>query len=44
MQRFLVEHKYCGMQKEIEGFNVWDAFKTNGLDLTIWIVKSVVAI
>jgi hypothetical protein len=41
MMRFTVEHKYCGMQKEIEGFNVLDALKTNGLDYTIWIVKSV---
>lgn len=41
MMRFTVEHKYCGMQKEIEGFNVWDALKSNGLDPTIWIVKNV---
>lgn len=41
MMRFTVEHKYCGMQKEIEGFNVWDALKSNGLDYSIWIVKSV---
>lgn len=44
MQQFLVEHKYCGMQKTIEGYNVWDALKSNGLEVGVWIVKSVVAI
>lgn len=41
MMKFTVEHKFCGMTKTVEGFNVWDALKSNGLDPTIWIVKNV---
>ena len=41
MMKFTVEHKYCRMTKTVEGFNVWDALKSNGLDFIIWIVKSV---
>ena len=38
MLRFTVEHKHCGVRKVIEGYNVFDAFRRNGLDLNIWIV------
>lgn len=41
MLKFIVEHKYCGMTKTVEGVNVWDAFKKNNLDLNIWIVKNI---
>ena len=41
MLTFTIEHKYCGYTTEIEGYNVWDAFKSNGKDLNYWIVKSV---
>ena len=41
MMRFTVEHKYCKCTREIEGYNVWDAYKTNGLDLNVWIVINV---
>lgn len=41
MITFTVEHKYCGYIKEIQGCNVWDALKENGLDVNIWIVKKV---
>lgn len=41
MLKFIVEHKYCKMTKMIQGYNVWDALRNNGLDITIWIVKEV---
>ena len=41
MLRFTVEHKYCKCQRVIEGLNVYNALKYNGLDITIWIVKNV---
>ena len=36
MMTFTIKHKYCGMTKIVEGYNVFDAFKKNGLDLEIW--------
>ena len=39
--KFTVRHNYCGMTKTIEGFNVYDAFKKNGLDIKIWTVINV---
>lgn len=36
-----VEHKYCGFTKKVEGENIYDAFKKNGLDLNIWKVIEV---
>ena len=41
MLEFVVVHKYCGFTKVIEGYNVWDAFKSNGLDLNVWEVKNI---
>ena len=41
MMSFKIEHKYCGFTKTIEGNNVYDAFKKNGLDLNVWTVKNV---
>ena len=41
MMRFELEHKYYGFTKTIEGENVYDAFKKNGLDLNVWTVKNV---
>lgn len=41
MMSFQIEHKHCGFIKTIEGNNVYDAFKKNGLDFNVWIVKSV---
>ena len=41
MLRFEIEHKYCGFTKVIKGDNVYDAFKNNGLDFNIWIVKNI---
>lgn len=41
MLEFRVKHKYCGMEKVISGYNVWDALRENGLDVDIWIVQEV---
>ena len=41
MFKFTVQHKYCGMIKQIEGVNVWDAFKREELDFNIWTCKEV---
>ena len=41
MFEFTVVHKYCGFTKAIKGYSVYDALKTNNLDLNIWIVKNV---
>lgn len=41
MLTFKVEHKYCGYTKTIKGSNIWEAFKTNGLDHTVWTVVEV---
>ena len=41
MMTFTIEHKYCGYTKEVQGYNVWDAFKSNGLDVNVWVVKKV---
>lgn len=38
--KFEVEHKYCGYRKIIEGENIFDAFKRNGLDFVFWNIKS----
>ena len=39
--RFTITHRYCGFTKTIEGPNLWDAFKLNGLDYKIWEAVSV---
>lgn len=41
MMTFTIKHKYCGMTKKVNGYNVFDAFKSNGLDLEVWEVISV---
>ena len=41
MLQFITEHKYCGMTKVVQGYNVYDALKSNGLDINVWIVKEV---
>ncbi len=41
MMTFTLKHRYCGMTKKIEGYNVFDAFKKNGLDLGVWEVVEV---
>lgn len=41
MMTFTIKHKYCGMTKTVEGYNVFDAFKKNGLDLAVWEVLNV---
>ena len=41
MLEFTVVHKYCGYTKKIQGHNVWEALKTNGLDVNVWKVEGV---
>ena len=41
MLRFTIEHKYCGCTTTVEGYNVWDALKSNGKDINYWTVLSV---
>ena len=41
MLNFIVEHKYCKMIKVIQGYNVWNALKSNGLDINVWKIKEV---
>lgn len=39
MKNFVVVHKHCGYARSIEGFDIWDALKKNGLDGKVWIVQ-----
>ena len=41
MMTFTLKHKYCGMTKKVEGYNVFDAFKQNGLKFEFWEVIEV---
>jgi hypothetical protein len=41
MLRFTIEHKYCKMIAKVEGYNIWDALKSNGKDINYWTVLSV---
>ena len=41
---FRIQHKYCGCERVITGENVYNAFKTNGIDLTVWTVIEVTEI
>lgn len=41
MLRFTIKHKYCGCTTTVEGYNVWDALKSNGKDINYWTVLSV---
>ena len=44
MLEFTIVHRYCGYTKTIQGYNIWDALKSNGLDYKIWEVKGVTEI
>lgn len=41
MLKFTVEHKYCKCTRIIKGENVFQAFKNNKMDITIWNVIDV---
>ena len=41
MFEFTVVHKHCGYTKTVQGYNVWDAMRSNNLDHNVWIVESV---
>jgi hypothetical protein len=36
MMRYTVQHKHCGKITTIEGYTVWDAFRSFGLDPKVW--------
>ena len=36
MNRYTIKHKYCGMITHIEGYTVWDAFRSFAKDPTVW--------
>lgn len=36
MYKFLVRHRYCGMTRQIEGYDIWDALRRSGLNPKIW--------
>lgn len=36
MLKFTVEHKYCKCIRVIKGINIYDAYKSNKMDYTIW--------
>lgn len=41
MLKFTVEHKYCKCTRTIIGGNVWEAFKNNKMDYSIWNIINV---
>lgn len=41
MLRFTIEHKFCGYTTTVEGYNVWDALKSNDKNIAFWSVLSV---
>ena len=36
MMRYTVQHKHCGKITTIEGYTIWDAFRSFGLDPKVW--------
>lgn len=36
MMRYTVQHKHCGKITIIEGYTIWDAFRSFGLDPKVW--------
>ena len=40
MMRYTITHKFCGMTTTIEGYTVWDAFRSYNKDPKVWEVIS----
>ena len=40
MKEFTLEHKYCGMTKTIEGYDIYSAARANNIDLKYWVEKN----
>lgn len=36
MMRYTIQHKHCGMIATIEGYTIWDAFRSFGKDPKVW--------
>lgn len=36
MKEFTIEHIYCGMITHIEGYDFYDAMRSNNKDLKYW--------
>lgn len=41
MLKFTVEHKYCKATRVIKGINIYEAFKANKMDYSIWTIIDV---
>lgn len=41
MYKFTIQHKHCGMVKQVEGFDQWNAYKKNNIDGKMWIVRAI---
>lgn len=40
MMQYTIQHKHCGMIKVIEGYTIWDAFRSFGINPQLWSVIS----
>ena len=40
MMRYTIQHKHCGMVKNIEGYTIWDAFRSFNINPILWNVIS----
>ena len=40
MMKYTIKHRHCGMTKVIEGYTIWDAFRSFGIDPKMWEVIS----
>ena len=40
MMRYTIQHKHCGMTKTIEGYTIWDAFRSFNINPSYWEVIS----
>ena len=38
MMRYTIQHKHCGMTTTIEGYTIWDAFRSFNKDPRYWTV------
>ena len=43
MNRYTIKHKHCGMVTHIEGYTVWDAFRSFAKDPKVWDIVAIEA-
>ena len=36
MMKYTIQHKYCGITATIEGYTIWDAFRSFNKDPRYW--------